>query len=277
MVFDKINDVIKKVAEEKEQSFNKESILSSFKSGMNKKEIFFNKPEQEDVEEKNTDSGIDPRIVAYYTPKSEIVEQYRTLWAHILSLNIGKTLKTIAITSSSPLEGKTVTAINLSIIMAQTSEKNVLLVDCNLHNPAIHKFLGLVPTKGLSDILMESALVDSALLKTDVTNLTILPGRKISVNPSELITSERMRTLLAELKSQFDYIILDASPVVPYADPRLLASLVDGILLVVQAGKTRREVIQRTESILSNVGSKILGYVLTGVEYHIPEYIHKHL
>ena len=86
-----------------------------------------------------------------------------------------------------------------------------------------------------------------------------------------------MKAILVELRPQFEVIILDTPAVIPYADPRILSKIVDGVIIVVRAGKTRREVVARAESVLRSVGANIMGYVLTGVEYHIPEYIHRHL
>lgn len=253
MVFNKIGDAIKKAAEERE-----------------KKDI---------EEEKAAKVEVSPQIVAYHNSGAKIADQYHTLWAHILFLNTNNTtnLNTIAITSSHHQEGTTVTAVNLAVVMAQDSEKKILLMDCDLRKPTIHKLLGLTSPKGLSDILKGDSPLESVLLNTDIKNLTVLPAGKSSSNPTGLLTSQKMKHLLTELKKQFGYIILDTPPVIPYADPRILGPLVNGVILTIQANKTRRQVIWQTESILTGIGIKIFGYVLTKVEYPIPEYIHRHL
>ena len=168
-------------------------------------------------------------------------------------------------------------SVNLSIVMAQDLEKPTLLVDCNLRKPCVDLYLGLKSDKGLSDELSGNAQISDALVKTDVKNLTVLPAGQIPMNPAELIGSQKMKDLMAELKTKFNYIILDAPPVIPYADPRILGPLVNGVVIVVRTGVTRREAISRAEGILKSVNCNILGYVLTGIEYHIPEYIHRHL
>jgi len=181
------------------------------------------------------------------------------------------------ITSSRSREGKTLVAVNLSIVMAQELEKPTLLIDCNLRKPCVDLYLGLKSDKGLSDVLSGGAQISDVLIKSDVNNLTVLPAGQIPTNPSELIGSQKMKDLLAELKTKFNYIVLDAPSIIPYADPRILGPLADGVVIAVRTGVTRREAVTRAEGILKSVSCNILGYVLTGIEYYIPEYIHRHL
>lgn len=273
----KISEAIKKAAEEKEKVLEKEPIPLPPPAEA--------PPTYEaEVPEKIIKVGVDHKIVAYYNPRDPIAEQFRALRTHIFSpetagLFAGQVgnLKAIAITSSTHQEGKTLAAVNLSVVVAQDSEKPVLLVDCNLRKPSVDIFLGLHSDKGLSDVLTGNAQLNDALVSTDIKNLTVLPAGHIPTNPAELLGSQKMRNLLTELKAQFDYIILDTPPVVPYADPRILGPLVDGVIMVVRTGKTRREAVLRAEDTLKKVGAKVLGYVLTGIEYYIPDYIHRHL
>ncbi|MDP3786397.1 MAG: CpsD/CapB family tyrosine-protein kinase [Candidatus Omnitrophota bacterium] len=272
--FNKINEALKKAAEEKEKSLGKESAAPLITPPPTESAV----PAYEaPIPERIMSAGVDHKIVAYFNPKDPIVEQFRSLRTHIYSSEATGSLKTIIITSSQSREGKTLVAINLSIVMAQDLEKPILLIDCNLRKPCVDIYLGLKSDKGLSDVLSGSTGLNDALVSTDVKNLTVLPAGQIPMTPTELLGSQKMKDLLAELKMKFDYIILDAPPIIPYADPRILGPLVDGAVMVVRTGITRREAITRAESILKSVNCNILGYVLTGIEYHIPEYIHRHL
>ena len=145
-----------------------------------------------------------------------------------------------------------------------------------MRKPGVDSLLGIRSDKGLSDVLSGRVQVRDALVKTDIANLVVLPAGQISASPNELLSSDKMKAILVELRPQFEVIILDTPAVIPYADPRILSKIVDGVIIVVKAGKTRREVVTRAESILKSVGANIMGYVLTGIEYHIPEYIHRH-
>ncbi|MDP2943367.1 MAG: CpsD/CapB family tyrosine-protein kinase [Candidatus Omnitrophota bacterium] len=269
----KINEALKKAAEEKEKSLGKvaEPIITPPPSAAAIPAY------EAPIPERIMSAGVDHKIVAYFNPKDPIVEQFRSLRTHIYSSEATGSLKTIIITSSQSREGKTLVAINLSIVMAQDLEKPILLIDCNLRKPCVDIYLGLKSDRGLSDVLSGNTQLSDVLINTDVKNLTVLPAGQIPMTPTELLGSQKMKDLLAELKAKFDYIVLDAPPVIPYADPRILGPLADGAVMVVRTGVTRREAIARAESILKSVNCNILGYVLTGIEYHIPEYIHRHL
>jgi protein-tyrosine kinase len=273
--FNKINEALKKAAEEKEKS------LQSDASPL----ITPPQPEFELPTYTTTDTpestfhsnGVDHKIVAYFNSRDPIVEQFRALRTHIYSPEAGLDLRTIVVTSSRSREGKTLVAINLSIVMAQDLERPVLLIDCNLRKPCVDEYLGIKSGKGLSDVLSGGAQIGESLVKTDVKNLTVLTSGQIPVNPAELIGSRKMKDLLDELKTKFNYIIMDAPPIIPYADPRILGPLADGVVMAVRTGVTRREAVSRAEGILKSVNCNILGYILTGIEYYIPEYIHRHL
>ncbi|MCK9555682.1 CpsD/CapB family tyrosine-protein kinase [bacterium] len=276
---DNIGDALKKAAEKKKDTFGKGIIPLKSDSPVPveyKKSI-----ETSGIDKTNLKRGkqVDPRIVAYYEDNGKILEDYRALLMQILSIQEepGKQLKTIALTSSREGEGKSITALNMSIILAKNYKKKTLIMDCNIRNPGINTLLGINIKKGLSDILREDVPFNVEILETGVDNLGMIPAGEIYSNPAQVFASERMKNLLEEVKKQFDIIILDTPAVIPYADPRILAPLVDGIILLVQSGRVRREVLQRTESILQEVGANILGCLLTGVEYYIPEYIHQHL
>lgn len=304
----KISDALKKAAEEKEKLLGKGPVpllTPPFEKEKPKpEEPKVEKPEEPKIEKPEVISpvqpppleeekpaptyeagiaetimgaGIDKRIVAYYNSASQAAEQFRVLRTHIFSAETAGTLKAVAVTSSTHNEGKSVASINLAVVIAQNSERPALLIDCNLRKPSIDLLLGLGNEKGLADVLTGRRRLDDVIVSTDIHNLVVVPAGQTSTNPAELLGSQNMKSLLAEARQKFDYVILDTPAVIPYSDPRIIGPLVDGVVIVVRAGKTRREVVSNAESILKDVGAKILGFVLTGIEYYIPEYIHRHL
>lgn len=278
----KLSDALKKAAEEKDKVFQRreQEPITPPPAEPEKEQASREAPAYETgekMEKPIISSGISKKVVVYHNPNSTIAEQFRVIRTHICSSEKSCNVRTFAVTSPNNGEGKTVTAVNLSVVMAQDFGKPVLLIDCNMRKPAVDSLLGLGGSKGLSDVLSGSLQLKEALAKTEITNLTVLPAGQMSVNPNELLASDKMKAVLAEARPQFEAIVLDTPAVIPYADPRILGKLVDGIILVVRAGRTRREVVARAESVLKSVGVNILGYVMTGIEYHIPEYIHRHL
>lgn len=222
-----------------------------------------------------SDSGISRSVVAYFEPESFISEQYRSLRTNILLNNLSRQLKTIAVCSSLQGEGKTITAVNLAITLARDSDKKILLIDCDLRGGTVHQLLALNPSAGLSDVLAGSAAPESAFCQTAIKNLTVLPRGGIPHNPSELLSSRKMKKTLEELKAQFDYIILDSPPVVPVTDGCVLGSQADGVLFIVQSRKTPRRIVKQARNMLEHVHAKIMGFVLTQIEEGIPGYIYR--
>lgn len=230
------------------------------------------------IAKKTVDSNIDPRIVSFYDQHSPVTEQYRTLRTNIQALNTFKPIKAIAITSSVHAEGKTITAINLSISMARDlDKKKVLLVDADLRRPKMSKYLGISSEIGLSDLISNGTCIDDALLDIGIDNLTVLPAGKTSRNSAEMLGSLKTKNLISQLKAKYDYIIFDAPPVVPVTDAVLLGAQTDGVIMVVKAGKTQKGVVKHSESLLKQANAKLLGYILTNVQYHIPAYIYRYL
>jgi len=221
------------------------------------------------------DSGIDPRVVTYFDPGAIISEQYRSLRTNLLLNNLSKSQKTIAVCSSLQGEGKTVTSVNLAITLARDLDKTILLVDCDLRGGIVHQLLALNPAAGLSDILTNGAELESAFCRTRINNLTVLPRGGIPHNPSELLNSKKMKRALEELKSKFDYIILDSPPIVPLTDACILGSQADGVIFIVRAHRTPRRVVKQAQNMLERVHAKIIGFVLTQTENQIPEYTYR--
>ena len=175
--------------------------------------------------------------------------------------------KTIMIASAMSGEGKSLIAINLAIIIAVELHSHALLVDCDLRNPSISRWFGMAEQKGLSNYLIGEAEIPDLLIKTSVDKLSIMCGGTIQDNPVELIGSERMKTLVQDLKSRYDdrYIILDSSPLLATTEPTVLNEMADAILLVVKSGDTPRDTIQQALKMLDK--SKVMGVVLNNMEF----------
>jgi len=203
---------------------------------------------------------VDPHIVAYHHPHSHLTESFRRLKAMIRGIAGGDKLRTLTLTSAGKGEGKSTTALNLAIAMCQDFDARVAIVDADLRRPRIHRLLGFTPRRGLSDILGGEALPEDVLITNSVPRLTILPGGRSSKTPSEMLGSPRMRQLIEELKSRFDFILFDTPPVLTVADAIVLGPMTDGVVMVIQAGKVRKKPIERAVELLHN--SNIIGFVL---------------
>ena len=224
------------------------------------------------------DSRVDPRLVTYFDPKALITEQYKILRTNILSTNAKRSLKTLVITSSLHSEGKTVTALNLAMVIAQSTQKpKVLVVDADMRRGRLAKYLGVDHPTGLTEILTDKAGASEALFHIDMENLAFIAAGSVAENPAELLGSDKMRQFLADMKAQFDFILIDTPPIIAVTDPGIVGALVDGILMTIQAGRTQRGVIRRATELLEQSQSKIIGHVLTNIEYHLPEYIYRYL
>ncbi|MFP4055889.1 MAG: CpsD/CapB family tyrosine-protein kinase [Candidatus Brocadiia bacterium] len=203
---------------------------------------------------------VDPHIVAYHHPHSHLTESFRRLKAMIRGLPGGDKLRTITMTSAGKGEGKSTTALNLAVAMCQDFDSRIAIVDADLRRPRVHRLLGMTPRRGLSDVLSGEVVPEDVLITNSIPRLTILPGGRSSKSPAEMLASPRMRQLVEELKSRFDFIIFDTPPVLTVADAIVMGPLTDGVILVIQAGKVRKKPIQRAVELLHN--SKILGFVL---------------
>ena len=203
---------------------------------------------------------VDPHIVAYHHPHSHLTESFRRVKAMLRGVAGADKLRTVAITSAGKGEGKSTTALNLAITMSQDFDTRVCIVDADLRRPRLHRLLGFTPRRGLSDVLGGDALAEDVLITDSVPRLTVLPGGRSSRTPSEMLGSPRMRQLIEELKTRFDFILFDTPPVLTVADAILLGPMTDGVILLIQAGKVRRRPVERAVELLHN--SRILGFIL---------------
>jgi protein-tyrosine kinase len=214
-------------------------------------------------------SVVDRHIVFITNPQSPAAEQYRKLRARILRI-VGKDkLNTLMITSADAGEGKTITAINLAVGIAQEIDHTVLLVDGDLRNPSVHRYLGIKPQAGLSDYLTNKAALSDVLVKTGIGKLVLLPAGTQVENPAELLSSTRMRELVREMKHRYGdrYVIFDSAPVLLAADALSLGNYMDGLIFVVQADRTSPKAV--TEALTLLKGYKILGSVFNNVPAYL--------
>ena len=174
--------------------------------------------------------------------------------------------KIILMTSSGPQEGKTTTAINLAIVMAQAGEK-VLLMDADLRQPRVEKVFNFGKERGITEVLAGTEKFDAAVHKTDINNLSVIACGTIPPNPSELLGSVKMVELLKDLEKKYDRIVIDAPPALAVTDPVILSGMVDGTIIVVRANETNRHAVMKTKEMIESVkSSHLIGAVLTMVE-----------
>jgi capsular exopolysaccharide synthesis family protein len=207
------------------------------------------------------DAGhLSPVLVAALTPHAVAAEQYRTLRTRIMLGEDGQPRRVLLVTSPGEGDGKSVTAANLALTMAQEFNRRIILVDGDLRRPGVHQLLGLPSTPGLADVLSGNVELDDAIVDLPEFNLTVLPSGLTPERPAELLGSVAMRRTLDALRTRFDRVLVDMPPVVPLADVGVLAPQVDGVLLVVRAGSTKKPDIERALSVFD--GSRIVGLVL---------------
>ncbi|MFO7766138.1 MAG: XrtA-associated tyrosine autokinase [Pelovirga sp.] len=181
--------------------------------------------------------------------KTAVVEEYNKLRSSLIALTTGDTfLNTIMVTSTVSEEGKTMTALNLAISLAKEHDHTVLLVDTDLRRPSIHKYLDIKPEVGLVNCLRDNLPIEQALIKTGVGKLVVLPAGEAVKDPVDLLSSNRMRAIVKELKERYPerYVIFDTPPALPFADAGVLSGVVDTTLFVVREGKAKLEDVVET-------------------------------
>jgi len=214
----------------------------------------------------------DKSLISLLEPQSFEAEQFKILRTNILFPSSGKPPRVIMVSSAVPGEGKSFVASNLAISIAQNIDEHVMLMDCDLRVPSIHKRFGFEEVNGLSDYLSGNKSLASLLVKTGLKKLSILPGGKLPSNPAELLSSDKMAKLIHEVKDRYNdrYVIIDSAPPQLTAESAALARLVDGVILVINYGKTNREIIA---DLVEKLGKeKILGIVLNRFDLRSSNY-----
>ncbi len=200
--------------------------------------------------------------ISFDNDNSGIAEAFRKLRTNLQFLSVDNPPRVIVLTSSMPSEGKSTTAINVALALAE-GEQNVVLVDGDMRRPTLAKYLDLVGPVGFSTVLSGRASLDEALQKTRFPGLTVLTAGAIPPNPSELAGSQSARKLLSELREQFDYVIIDSTPLLAVTDAAILAAGADGVLIMTRFGQTKREQLTHAVENLESVGAPLLGAVFT--------------
>ena len=208
-------------------------------------------------------------LVTQNDPKNPAAEAYRVIRTSVQFAQAGKELKTIAITSCTPNEGKSMTIANLAIVLTQAG-KSVLIMDCDMRNPTVHKNFNLSNKVGLSSCISMGTAVADAVQETAIEGLDALTAGVIPPNPSELLGSERMQNILQRAKEEYDYVLIDTPPVMPVTDSLVLGRMVDGLILVIDSGEVKVEMAREVKNQLVHAGANILGVVLNKVrsEHH---------
>lgn len=205
-------------------------------------------------------------LITVSEPRSPISEAYRTLRTNLDFASLDQALKTLVVTSAGVGEGKSTTLANLAIVSAQAGRK-VILVDADLRRPTLHQVFGLDNETGLTTVMMDDeALALPPLQSTGLENLNVLTSGVLPPNPADLLGSRRMEEVIAALAKQADQVFFDTPPVVAVTDAAVLATKVDGVLLVISAGKTRREQARIAVQRLEQINARLVGTVLTNVQ-----------
>lgn len=245
----------------------------SSEAGVKKKQQTVNR---EDEGAKTKVSSIynrpDRSLISLLDPKSFEAEQFKALRTSILFPGTGKPPRVTMVTSAVPGEGKSFVASNLAVSIAQNIDDHVLLIDCDLRLPTIHKVFGITENRGLSEYLSEEMELSPLFVKTGINKLSILPGGNPPANPSELLSSDQMANLINEVRTRYNdrYIILDSAPPLLASESNALVKHTDGILLVVNCGSTDRDAITELTDIFEK--DKILGVVFNRFDIRSSSY-----
>ncbi len=200
-------------------------------------------------------------LVTIRDPKSSASEAYRTLRTNLQFSSIDRELKSLIVTSSGPGEGKSTTITNLAVVIAQ-SGKSVLLIDADMRKPTVHHYFRLPNMRGLSNMLANGDQLEEVALETGIGGLSVITSGPVPPNPAEILASKKMTDFLHSVISRYDYVLIDAPPVVAVTDAQILSRHVDGVLLVIHSGKANREMVIKAKNLLENVQARILGTVL---------------
>jgi capsular exopolysaccharide synthesis family protein len=212
----------------------------------------------------NQDDDVTPELVTFHSPLSAASESYRGIRTNILFSSAESAPQVILMSSAKPLEGKTITTANLAVTFSRADSK-VIILDCDMRRPKIHKLFDAPKDCGISNLLVGSSDLEAAIFHTGIPNLDVIPCGPIPPNPSEILGSTRMVSLLNDLRKQYAHILIDSSPSAAVTDPVVLSKSVDGVVLLIRAGDTAREIVQNSIAQYRAFGVRILGAVLNGV------------
>lgn len=206
-----------------------------------------------------------PNLITIANPRSPVAEAYRTLRTNIQFYGLDQAVQTLLITSAGAEEGKSTTLANLAVTFAEAG-RSVLMVDCDLRRPSLHQLFDIDNQAGLTTAIREEKALNEVILPTAVPGLRLLPSGPLPPNPSELLGSQRMDRIIETLRGVAEVILFDAPPLIAVTDAIVLGAKMDGVLLVVSAGRTKRDHAVRAKRLLEKVNAKVLGVVLNNTK-----------
>ena len=205
-------------------------------------------------------------FITHYDSRSPVSEAYRAIRTNLQFAGAGKQLKTLVFTSAVPSEGKSTTVANLAIVMGQ-DDKHILLIDCDMRKPVIHRRFGLL-NRGLSNCFAEDLPLKEVIQADVFPNLDVVTSGPVPPNPAELLGSKKMKALLQEAAEAYDYVFLDMPPVLAVTDAALMSNQVDGTVLILGSGDISPDEGKQAKSLLEKVHANILGVILNKVPQH---------
>jgi len=206
-----------------------------------------------------------PNLITVADPRSPVSEAYRQLRTNIQFYGLDRSLQTILVTSAGAQEGKSTTLANLAVTFAEAG-RSVLMVDCDLRRPSLHKLFGVSNEPGLTTVIRDEKTLTDVVLPTAIPGLGLLPSGPLPPNPSEILGSQRMDRLIETLRGFAEVVLFDAPPTIAVTDAMVLSAKMDGVLLVVSAGRTKRDHAVRAKRLLEKVNAKVLGVVLNNTK-----------
>ncbi len=226
------------------------------------------------LQKQNGNGASNSELLMNVDGRSPLAEAYRHLRTSVLLSTAGRAPKSLLVTSSLPGEGKTTTAVNTAISLAQTGA-SVVIIDADMRRPRLQTIFGMNRQEGLSSILSSDISEDDMLEMVrhdEASGLSVLTSGPIPPNPAELLGSDQMRRLVAALQANYTHVVVDSPPVSSFTDGVLISTMVDGVLLVVHGGKSSRHIVRRSKQLLNDVGAKIFGVVLNNVNLQSNDY-----
>jgi len=200
-------------------------------------------------------------LITITDPRSPVSEAYRTLRTNLQFSSLDDPVKTLVVTSAAPDEGKSTTVANLAVTLAQGGRRTIL-VDCDLRRPSLHKLFDLQAEPGLANMMLEDE-GEAALQETGVEGLRLLASGPKPPNPADMLGAQKLDKIIESLTEEADIVLFDAPPVIAVTDAAVLGAKVDGVLLVISAGKTKRDHAQRAKELLEKANVRIIGATLT--------------
>ncbi|MEM7306064.1 MAG: CpsD/CapB family tyrosine-protein kinase [Planctomycetota bacterium] len=203
-------------------------------------------------------------LVMALRPQGHLAEQYRRLRNSIQALNPDGAARTVLLTSAVRGEGKSVATLNMALAMVEVPRVRVLVIDGHVRHPSLEEYLGVPRRQGLTDVLLGQLPLEQAIRRTSVDRLDIMGAGTLPDDPRLGLFVERMQSILHTLKRRYDYILIDMAPAMLVAEPSLLGTIADGILLVVRLGETPKHLVEETYNMLETLGGNVLGIVANG-------------